>query len=98
MATPSEVKAGLDDVAQEIRTSRQALKDAQARVQAAKSDLANIPTKYADLITTIDGYAGGNEFEAQAVADKNALAGEFNALEVKATNANADLQAYDFSS
>ena len=98
MATPSEVKAGLDDVAQEIRTERKALIDAQARVQAAKNNLSNIPTKYNDLIATINNYTGADEFEVQAQADKTRLQSEFQALETKADNANTDIQSYDFSS
>lgn len=97
MATASEVKQGLDDIAGAIRTERQALKRAQARVQAAKNALESLPTTYNDVVTTVQGFDGSDAFEVQAQADLSVLTSEFQALKAKATNANADLQAYDFS-
>ena len=96
MATPSEVKAGLDDAAQEIRTARQALKQAKARISSAKANLSNIPTKHAELINTINGYTGANEFETQAQADLSALTSEFGALETKASSAETALDSINF--
>ncbi len=96
MATTSEVKAGLDDVATEIRNERAALKQAQARITAAANALAAIPTKYNALIATIDAYAGADDFELLAQAEKNRLAAEFNALKTKANAAKADMNTYDF--
>jgi hypothetical protein len=80
MATTSEVKAGLDDISQMIRTARQAFAQSKARIQSSRNDLANIPTTFSDVLTTIDGYAGSDAFEALAKDEKAKLATEFVAL------------------
>jgi predicted nucleic acid-binding Zn-ribbon protein len=80
MATASEVKAGLDDIATSIRNSRQALAQSKARIQSARNELANIPTTFADIIAEIDGYSGADAFEQLAQAEKAKLAAEFTAL------------------
>lgn len=94
MATASEVKAGLDDIATSIRNSRQAYANAKARIQAAYNELNAIPTTFADLIATIDGYDGSDAFEVLAQAEKAKLAAEFTAL--KAT-LNALISTAEFS-
>lgn len=98
MATPSEVKAGLDDIAQEIRTERQALKTVKARATAALNALNGIPTKYAPLIGEIDAYDGSDAFETLAKAEKAKLAAEFTALKAKAQQASDALSGIDFAS
>ena len=80
MATTSEVKAGLDDISQSIRNSRQAYATAKARIQAARNELAAIPTTFSDVIATIDAYSGADAFEALSQAEKDKLATEFVAL------------------
>jgi len=80
MATASEVKAGLDDIATSIRNSRQAYANAKARIQAAYNELNAIPTTFADAIATIDGYTPTGAFETLAKDEKAKLQQEFTAL------------------
>ena len=80
MATTSEVKAGLDDIATMIRTARQAFVQSKARIQSARNDLNNIPTTFADALATIDGYTGADAFELLSQAEKAKLQTEFMAL------------------
>lgn len=99
MATASQVKAGLDDISQAIRTERNALLSVKARITTAKTNLNSLPVAYADAIATINAYVGGGEddFEKQAVADLAVLTVEFQALKAKATTAETDLAAIDFT-
>lgn len=97
MATVSQVKAGLDDVAAAIRAERQACIAAKARIAQAAATLAGIPTKYADLIATIDAYTPTGEFEALAKDERAKLGAEFTNLKNKADTATTDLAAIDFT-
>lgn len=97
MATSSQVKAGLDDIATIIRTERQAILKCVARIIAAKNALNNLPTQYADVIATIDGYTPTGAFESLAKSEKDTLAAEFVSLRTKATDAETALAAIDFS-
>lgn len=98
MATPSQVKAGLDDIAAAIRAERAALVQAKSRVTTSKNNLNGIPVAFADVIATIDGYgAGADDFERVAIAEKARLAAEFVGLRTKATNAETGLAAIDFT-
>ena len=80
MATISEVKAGLDDIATTIRTERRALVNAKVRIATAQNNLAAIPTIFADVIAEIDGYTPTGEFEALTQDEKAKLQTEFVAL------------------
>lgn len=80
MATYTEVKRGLDDIAQIIKTERQAFANAKARIEAASGNLAAIPTQFADVISEIDGYTGADSAEVLAQDEKAKLAAEFTAL------------------
>ena len=91
MATASQVKAGLNDAAQTIRTERQALAQAKARIAAAEANLAAIPTVFADVIQTVNGYGTANAFEAVAKAELAKLFQEFSVLKDAATEAKSAL-------
>jgi hypothetical protein len=80
MATTSEVKAGLDDIAKAIRAERQAMKSAKARMVAGRGNLDQIPTVFSDVLATINAYGTTNAFEALAKAEFAKLATEFVAL------------------
>jgi ABC-type transporter Mla subunit MlaD len=80
MATPSEVKAGLDEVAQQIRASIQDRQTAKEQLQAAKDRLDGLGTNYADVITTIQGYTPTGAFESLAKDEFAKLTTEFQAL------------------
>jgi len=86
MATASEVKAGLDDIAQSIRDSRKAFDQAKARIQAAYNQLDAIPVTFADVIAEIDGYDGSDAFEVLAQAEKAKMQAEFSALKTEINN------------
>lgn len=97
MATSSQVKAGLDSIAEIISTERQALNSAKARITASKQMLNALPTTYSDVIATIDGYTPTGAFEELSQAEKATLVTEFLALKAKATTAETDLSAIDFT-
>jgi hypothetical protein len=97
MATKSQVKSGMQAVSDRIVQNRQRLVSAKAQVTLALNELNAIPADFADLITTIDGYAPTGEFEALAQDEKAALTSEFQALKTKATTAQTDLAAIDFT-
>lgn len=98
MATASEVKAGLDDIAAAIRASRQQAIRAKAQISTADSALAGLPITFADVVATINGYdAGAGPFEALAKAELARLVVEYQALKVKTDDAKSDLAAIDFT-
>lgn len=80
MATVSEVKAGLDAISELISGSRQAREQSKARLLAARNQLAAIPSQYADVISTIDGYTPNGAFETLTKDEKTKLASEFTNL------------------
>ena len=83
MATTSEVKAGLDDIAQTIKTERQAFASAKARIQTASGNLGLIPTTFADVIATINAYTPTGAFETLSQDEKAKLQTEFVALKAE---------------
>lgn len=94
MATPSEVIAGLDDAARTIRTERQALSQAKARITAAEANLAAIPTVFAAVIEAVNQYGNTDPFEAHAKALLAKLSDEYAVLKTQAGQAKADLAEY----
>lgn len=84
MATTSEVKSGLDEVAATIAEAKATVDKAQSNAQAASDALGAIPADFADLIATIDAFTPTGDFEALAKDEKDKLAAEFTALKAKA--------------
>lgn len=80
MATASEVSTGLDAIADAIASQRGVVKKAVQNAAAASSALSALPGAYADVIATVQGYAGGNAAEDYAKAQLAALTSEFQAL------------------
>ena len=80
MASYSEVKAGLDAVAEVIRNNRSKVLGYKSGAAVASGELAGLVTTYADVIATINGYGTSNAAEALAKADLAKLTTEFNAL------------------
>jgi len=91
MATVSEVKAALDDISQSIRTERQALKNAKARIAAAQGNLSGLPTIFSDAIAEINGYTPAGAMETLAQDELSKLTTEFQALRDDAGLAVTDL-------
>lgn len=84
MASYSEVKAGLDDVAQIIRDQKAVMLKAKSNAALASAALGGLATTYADLIATINAYGTANAAEALAKADLAKLVTEFGALKALA--------------
>ncbi len=86
MATASEMKAGLDDIASIIRSQRDNMKEVKSTASSVSAELAGITTKYADVIATIDAIPANttDNFERVVKAEKAKLAAEFTALKTKA--------------
>lgn len=80
MASYSEVKAGLDDVAGIIREQKAVMVKVKSNAALAAAALAGLPAQYADLITTINAYGTTNAAEALSKADLAKLTSEFQAL------------------
>ena len=91
MATSSEVKAALDDIAQSIRTERQALKNAKARIATAQGNLNAIPTVFADALATINAYTPTGDFESLSQDELAKMTTEFISLRNDAALAVTDL-------
>lgn len=94
MATTSEVKAGLDTVAQTITQERQRLTNAQAAVLRAFNTLFSLPTTHAAVITEINGYTGSDPFVLLAKDELAKLTTEFIVLRDAADAANVALDAF----
>lgn len=80
MATASEVKAGLDDIASAIAAVRTRYASAKSSIEGGSAALGNLQTKHADVIATIDGYTPTGAFETLAKDEKAKLATEYQAL------------------
>lgn len=91
MATTSQVNSGLDDINALIRNGRQAAQQSKARLSAVDAELAAVPTTFADVISTINSYAGGDAFEDYAKAKLAKLTTEFIALRSATTTAKNGL-------
>lgn len=89
MASYSEVKAGLDNIASVIRQQRQRLVQTKGEASSASVALAALANDYADVINTVEGYGTSDAAEKLAKADLAKLTTEFVALK-SAADAIAD--------
>lgn len=82
MASTSEVKAGLDDIAAAIRENRTVMAGCKAKAATVSTSLDGLATDYADVVNTINGYASDttDAFEMVAKAELAKLVAEFGAL------------------
>ena len=80
MATTSEVKQGLDEIAAAIAAVRARFATAKSSIEGGSAALGNIPTKYAGVIAAIDAYVPTGAFQTLAKDEKAKLATEFTAL------------------
>lgn len=84
MASYSEVKAGLDDVATVIREQKAVMLKAKSNAALASTALADLATDFADVVATINAYGTSNAAEAAAEAAAKAelgkLVAEYTAL------------------
>lgn len=86
MATYSEMKAGLDDIAVLIRQNKAVLAKAKSNGAQASESLASIVTDFAGVIAAIDAIPANTTNAAEMLlrAEKAKLAAEFTALKGKA--------------
>lgn len=80
MATTSEVKSGLDQIANAIMAQRKAIKSAITAAAGAETILNDLPTAFADVIATVQAYDASDAFESTAKAEFDRLVAEFTAL------------------
>lgn len=80
MATASEVKAGLDRIAETILAKRQVMQKAKADAGHVSAELDTLAATYGDVIATIQGYDASDAFEANAMAELGVLTNEFGEL------------------
>ncbi|MBK9284997.1 MAG: hypothetical protein IPM51_11880 [Sphingobacteriaceae bacterium] len=80
MATTSQVKAGLDDIATEIRQIRFEAGRCKITIGNVSAALANLATKYSDVVATIQTFGTTNAFEALSKAELTKLITEYQAL------------------
>ena len=84
MATSSEVKTALDAIAAFISKSRERMVGVKTTATEVSTALGGLPTLYADVVTTINGYGTTNAFEAVSKAELAKLATEYTALKADA--------------
>ena len=94
MATTSEVKAGLDAIADKIAAIRARTTAAVSTVQGSASALAGIPSAHADVIAEVGGYTPTGAFETLAKDELAKLTTEFQVLKAEVDAAVVDLAAY----
>lgn len=73
----STVKAGLDDIATSIRTEKQAMASAKARITAGQSNLNALASVHAETIAEINGYSSSDAFEVLSKDELAKLTTEF---------------------
>lgn len=80
MATSSEVKTGLDNIASVISEARKTILKSQTDSFGAVDALNSLPSQFAGVIATINAYGTTDAFEALAKAELAKLTAEFVAL------------------
>lgn len=90
----SEVIGQLDRIAGEVAANRQRLREAKEAVEARVANLNSIPTRYADLISTVnDAEYGGDTYRDANKAQLAALTAEYLVLVSEAEDARNWLEA-----
>lgn len=84
VATISEVKQGLDDIAAAISVQQAVIDKAQSNAGLASAALSALATEYADLIATVNAYTPTGPFEMLAQDELTQLTTEFQSLKAKA--------------
>lgn len=91
MATTSEVKAGLDAIAQSIAGIKGQVEAAVTLLQGQETNLTELPAQYTDLIAEVNGYVPTGAFETLAKDELAKLTTEFQALKTQVTAALGEL-------
>lgn len=91
MATYTQTKTTLDEIAQRSEQNRKRLEQAKATIAAALSDLTAMQTAYSGFVSQLntDAAANPNDDAWQlARAEKDQLIADFQALRTEADNLN----------
>ncbi len=91
MATSSEVKAGLDEISAMIKASRARLVSSKSMITTQETNLTAIPTRFTDVLGTVNGYGTTDAFEALCKAEVAKMTIEFLALLADTSLAVTDL-------
>ena len=93
MATSSEVKAGLDEIAAMVKASRQRAKSSKEMITTQQTNLGAIPTRYSDLLNTINAFSVDTTdvFEQLCKAELAKMTTEFMTLKADMDLAVTDL-------
>lgn len=87
MATFTETKATLDEIAQRSEANRKRIEQAKGQITQALSDLNSMNTAYSAFVTQLNADAAANPSDAawiNALAEKNELVSDFQALKTRA--------------
>ena len=76
MATPSQIKSVLDDIAKRIAAERSRLTQAKAGISTAKSVLDGMPAQYGTIIGEIEALQGDDAATLLWKAEAAALVAE----------------------
>lgn len=93
MATTSEVKKALDDIASIISNERKACTAAKNRLSVAITNLTAIPSTFSGVIAEINGYTPTGAFETLAKDEAAKLTTEYQGLKAAAEDAESDLSS-----
>lgn len=91
MATYTQTKATLDEIAQRSEQNRKRLDQARATIAAALSDLTAMQTAYSAFVTQLNTDAAANPDDQAwqlAKAEKDQLVTDFQALRIEANSLN----------
>lgn len=95
MATFTQTKAALDEIAVRSEENRKRLERARQLIVSAEADLGAMPAAYLSVITELDTEAAANPNDdawQTALAEKDQMVADFQVLSTRAT---ALLAAYD---
>lgn len=96
MATYTETKATLDDIAARSENNRKRIESAKAALATAEADLALMATAYASFVAQLDIDASANPDDSAwqtAKAEKDQMVADFQSLKIRATNMKTAVDA-----
>lgn len=96
MATFTEVKTALDEIAARTDRNRKQLDNAITAISAADTDLGNMPAIYAAIVADINTAAAANPNDAawqNAKAEKDLMVTDFQAQKTRAAALKAAVEA-----
>ena len=83
----SEVKSDLDRLGQQIQSNQQTKASLKSQLGSLIGQLDGLPSAYATLITTVNGYTPTGTFESLSKDELDKFTTEFQALKTAAQTA-----------